>query len=643
MVMGALMLGMLFLAGTPKKTLLLILLPILLAVPVLILAEPYRLRRLMAFLDPWASPQDEGYQLIQSLYALANGDLFGVGLFSSRQKYRFLPFAESDFILSVIAEETGFFGVLCLFLLIGFVAWRGFRIAANAHTFYEYLLVSGIMFAFAVQAALNALVVSGCVPPTGLPLPLVSAGNTSLIVTMAGMGSCSACHGGKAGHKMIGKRPGAHAAKVPRPCHLSRGENYGQITHHRGQEAFGERSRLFRQKRRPAALCRLRAHGRARHHPRRARHLGCDVHGADPARAGCRSDLFGRRRHHRQRLLLLARDPALPHAGVKVFRLHARLALDALPPRAHRVSGRLRHRAPSHRHASFGAPPLGRGIDEHDGYIFCKCEKLKGAEISLDFPSVGATENVLLAAVMAEGETVLRGAAREPEIVDLARFLQAMGAKICGAGTDVIVIEGVKKLRGVSYAPMKDRIEAGTYLIMAAVCGGEVETQGAAPENLGLLLHKLRENGCKIGAKNDKIRLESTGKLKCNRRIETMPFPGFPTDLQAQAAALNSGAEGCALIEENLFETRFKYVPELIKMGADIEVKGRTAFIRGAGRLHGATLLAGDLRGAAALVVAALGAEGTSEVLDLSHLDRGYEDLPHKLRKLGADIKRVRV
>ena len=188
MVMGALMLGMLFLAGTPKKTLLLILLPILLAVPVLILAEPYRLRRLMAFLDPWASPQDEGYQLIQSLYALANGDLFGVGLFSSRQKYRFLPFAESDFILSVIAEETGFFGVLCLFLLIGFVAWRGFRIAANAHTFYEYLLVSGIMFAFAVQAALNALVVSGCVPPTGLPLPLVSAGNTSLIVTMAGMG-----------------------------------------------------------------------------------------------------------------------------------------------------------------------------------------------------------------------------------------------------------------------------------------------------------------------------------------------------------------------------------------------------------------------------------------------------------------------
>ena len=286
---------------------------------------------------------------------------------------------------------------------------------------------------------------------------------------------------------------------------------------------------------------------------------------------------------------------------------------------------------------------LGVAIDEHDGYIFCKCDMLKGAEIVLDFPSVGATENVMLAAVMAEGRTVLRGAAREPEIVDLENFLNAMGAKIRGAGSDVIEIEGVGKLRGVTYAPMKDRIEAGTYLIMAAVCGGEVETQGVSPENLGLLLHKLRENGCKIGAKNDKIRIESAGKLRCNRCIETMPFPGFPTDLQAQAAALNCGAEGCALIEENLFETRFKYVPELRKMGADIQVKGRTALIRGVPRLHGASLLAGDLRGAAALVVAALGAEGESEVLDLSHLDRGYEDLPHKLKKLGAKIARVRV
>lgn len=188
MCVGAVMIGMLFLAGISKKALAVICIPVLLAVPALILMEPYRLQRLSAFMDPWASPKEEGYQLIQSLYGLANGNLFGVGLFNSRQKYRFLPFAESDFILSVIAEETGFFGVLALFFLIGFIVWRGFRIAARCGNFYGFLLAGGITLAFAVQSALNALVVSGCIPPTGLPLPLVSAGNTSLIVTMAGMG-----------------------------------------------------------------------------------------------------------------------------------------------------------------------------------------------------------------------------------------------------------------------------------------------------------------------------------------------------------------------------------------------------------------------------------------------------------------------
>ncbi|HIY99651.1 MAG TPA: putative lipid II flippase FtsW [Firmicutes bacterium] len=188
MCVGAIMIGMLFLAGISKKALAAICIPVLLAVPALILMEPYRLQRLSAFMDPWASPKEEGYQLIQSLYGLSNGNLFGVGLFHSRQKYRFLPFAESDFILSVIAEETGFFGVLALFLLIGLIVWRGFRIAARCGNFYGFLLAGGITLAFAVQCALNALVVSGCIPPTGLPLPLVSAGNTSLIVTMAGMG-----------------------------------------------------------------------------------------------------------------------------------------------------------------------------------------------------------------------------------------------------------------------------------------------------------------------------------------------------------------------------------------------------------------------------------------------------------------------
>ena len=286
---------------------------------------------------------------------------------------------------------------------------------------------------------------------------------------------------------------------------------------------------------------------------------------------------------------------------------------------------------------------LGVRIKERDGFIFCECDRLRGAEIALDFPSVGATENILLAAVKAEGRTVIGGAAKEPEIVDLQNFLNAMGAKVHGAGTDVIEIEGVKELHGVTYTPIKDRIEAGSFLIACAVCGGEIEVTGVSGENLRMLLHKLRENGCKIHAKNGKIRIESTGKLKCNRRIETLPFPGVPTDLQAQQTALNCGAMGVALIEENLFETRFKFVPELKKMGADVDVKGRTAFVRGVPKLHGATVTAGDLRGGAALVLAALGAEGVSEVLDLSHVDRGYADFEGKLRKLGAEIKRVRI
>lgn len=185
---GMIMVGLVFLSGTSWKNLFAIGVPILILIPALILAEPYRLKRLSAFLNPWASPKDEGYQLIQSLYALGNGGMFGVGLFNSRQKYRFLPFSESDFILSVIGEEVGFFGVLALFAVIGFVIWRGFKIAKSCNDFYGYMLAAGITLAFAAQCALNALVVSGCIPPTGLPLPLISAGNTSLIVTMADMG-----------------------------------------------------------------------------------------------------------------------------------------------------------------------------------------------------------------------------------------------------------------------------------------------------------------------------------------------------------------------------------------------------------------------------------------------------------------------
>ena len=286
---------------------------------------------------------------------------------------------------------------------------------------------------------------------------------------------------------------------------------------------------------------------------------------------------------------------------------------------------------------------LGVKIIEKDGYIDCQADKLKGAEILLDFPSVGATENIILAAVKAEGSTIIRNAAKEPEIVDLQNFLNAMGARIRGAGGGTILIEGVQRLHGVEYTPIGDRIEAGTYLIAAATCGGEIETRGVPPENIAALLHKLRENGCKIYTKNDKIVLSSNGRLKSVNIVETMPFPGFPTDMQAQYGALCTTAKGTTLIVENLFETRYRYAAELKRMGADIIVRDRTAMIRGVERLHGACVTASDLRGGAALVVAALKAEGQSAVMNLSHVDRGYADFEGKLKKLGAKIKRVRI
>ncbi len=290
-----------------------------------------------------------------------------------------------------------------------------------------------------------------------------------------------------------------------------------------------------------------------------------------------------------------------------------------------------------------GLKRLGVEIVEKDGFIHCEAKRLIGAEILLDFPSVGATENIILAAVKAEGVTVIRNAAKEPEIVDLQNFLNEMGAKVRGAGGGTVVIEGVKKLRGVEYIPIGDRIEAGTYLIGAAACGGEIEVKGVPAENIAALLHKLRENGCKIHTKNDKILLSSDGRLKSVGLVETTPFPGFPTDLQAQYASLCCVSSGATLIVENLFETRYRYAAELMRMGADITVRGRTALIRGVERLHGASVTASDLRGGAALVLAALSAEGQSTVLELSHIDRGYADFEGKLRLLGAKIRRVRI
>ena len=289
-----------------------------------------------------------------------------------------------------------------------------------------------------------------------------------------------------------------------------------------------------------------------------------------------------------------------------------------------------------------GLKRLGVKIIEADGYIHCEADTLKGAEVLLDFPSVGATENIMLAAVKAEGVTVIRNAAKEPEIMDLQRFLNGMGARVRGAGGGTIVIEGVKRLHGIDYTPIGDRIEAGTYLIAAATCGGEIEVEGISAENIAALLHKLRENGCKIHTKNDKIVLRSDGRLKAVNLVETMPFPGFPTDMQAQYSALCCIAKGSTLVVENLFETRYRYAAELKRMGADITVRGRAALIRGVERLHGASVTASDLRGGAALVIAALKAEGQSSVVDISHIDRGYAELEGKLRALGARMKRVR-
>ena len=290
-----------------------------------------------------------------------------------------------------------------------------------------------------------------------------------------------------------------------------------------------------------------------------------------------------------------------------------------------------------------GLKRLGVHITEKNGYIICKCDKLCGNEIMLDCPSVGATENIMLAAVKAEGTTIIKNAAREPEIEDLQNFLNRIGAKISGAGSGTIRIDGVKKLSGCEYQPIPDRIEAGTFLIGAAMCCGEVAVEGIYPENISSLIHKLTENGCKIHINNDKIVLSNHKTLTSVKSVETRPYPGFPTDLQAQYTALCCICNGHSIITENLFETRFKYVPELRKMGADITVIDRNAFVRGVEKFKGATVVAYDLRGGAALVLAALAGEGNSEVLDISHIDRGYGEFEYKLRKLGADIVRVTV
>ena len=287
-----------------------------------------------------------------------------------------------------------------------------------------------------------------------------------------------------------------------------------------------------------------------------------------------------------------------------------------------------------------GLRELNIDINEEYGYLDCDASKAEAAQIVLDLPSVGATENLMMASVFLEGKTVLRNCAKEPEIADLQNFLNLMGAKISGAGSSVIVIEGVKKLHGVEYTPIPDRIIAGTYIIAAAMCSGNVELRGVVPEHIYSLIAKLSKTACKIYCKNDKIIVKSKGRLRSLDRIDTMYYPGFPTDMQTQMLALQTISKGTSVIVENIFETRYKTVPEFKKMGADITVRDRTAIVRGVSRLKGAEVCATDLRGGASLVLAGLAAEGITEVKDIYHIDRGYEDMSRVLAELGAKIER---
>ena len=288
-----------------------------------------------------------------------------------------------------------------------------------------------------------------------------------------------------------------------------------------------------------------------------------------------------------------------------------------------------------------GLKQLGANIVESHGYIVCEAEKLIGAEIDLDFPSVGATENIMLAATLADGVTVIRNAAREPEIIELQNFLNKAGAQISGAGSNVIKIKGVTKLYDVNYSVNGDRIVAGTYLCAAAITGGEIIVKGVVPEFLRSTLHKLKEAGCyvKILDKTD-ILIKAPNKLKAVN-IKTMPFPGFPTDMQSQLVTILALAQGTSIVTENIFESRYKYVSELTKMGAKITIEGKTAIITGVDSITGAAVSSKDLRGGASLVLAGLVAEGETRIEGIRYIERGYEKFDENLRKLGAIINKI--
>jgi len=287
-----------------------------------------------------------------------------------------------------------------------------------------------------------------------------------------------------------------------------------------------------------------------------------------------------------------------------------------------------------------GLQAMGAIIDMEEGYMIARAERLKGARICMDIVTVTGTENLMMAATLADGVTVIENAAREPEVPDLAACLTAMGAKISGAGSDVITIEGVERLHGARHSVMPDRIETGTFLVAAAATGGAVRLTGARPGTLDAVLDKLRETGVHITTGEDWIEVKANGGLKAVN-VRTAPYPAFPTDMQAQFMALNSVAQGASHIIETIFENRFMHVQELQRLGADIQVEGNTAVIKGVGELSGATVMATDLRASASLVIAGLVAAGATTIERIYHLDRGYERIEEKLSKLGARIRRV--
>jgi UDP-N-acetylglucosamine 1-carboxyvinyltransferase len=288
-----------------------------------------------------------------------------------------------------------------------------------------------------------------------------------------------------------------------------------------------------------------------------------------------------------------------------------------------------------------GLRALGAEIEIEGGYIRARADRLKGARIVLDTVTVTGTENLMMAACLAQGRTVIENAAREPEVVDLAHFLSAMGARISGVGTDTLVIDGVERLHGCAYDVLPDRIEAGTYLVAGAITGGRVRARNARPGHLDAVLSKLRDAGATVSVGEDWVEVDMGGRRPVAVDIRTAPHPGFPTDMQAQFAALNTVAEGVGTVVETIFENRYMHMLELRRLGADIRIEGHTAVIHGVERLSGAPVMATDLRASASLVLAGLVAKGATEVQRIYHIDRGYECIEEKLGQLGANIRRL--